>query len=150
MFDIKTKFNVDRDTEKRTFEGVVYDSKLEMRFFRDWILPKMESGEIKECDRQVKFELQEKFIHDGKSVKSIDYIADFVVTYSNGHVTVFDTKGMPDTTAIIKRKLFWHKYPDIDYQWISYSKQDGGWISYDELKKKRNERKKAKKLKEIQ
>ena len=116
-----------------------------MRFYRDVILPKMGSGDILSCEMQVKYELQQKFSHDDKTVLPINYIADFVVEYKNGHITVFDTKGMPDNVAILKRKMFWFKYPDIDYQWISYSKIDGGWVAYEKVKQGRKERKKSKK-----
>lgn len=79
----------------------------------------------------------------------INYIADFVVTYKDGHVTVFDTKGCPDSVAILKRKMFWYVYPDIDYQWITYSKVDSdgtddNWVLYDKVKQGRKERKKSK------
>lgn len=125
---------------------------MEMKFYRDWVLPKMESGLIAKCDMQVKFELQEKFTHDGKKVLPINYIADFVVTYKDGHITVFDVKGMPDNVALLKRKMFWYKYPDIDYQWICYSKidsdgTDGGWVLYEKVKQGRKERKKNKQQK---
>ena len=61
---------------------------------------------------------------------------------------VIDTKGMPDATAKLKRKLFWYKYPDIDYQWVTYSKKyasgNGGWIEYDKLSKLQRDAKKTK------
>ncbi len=112
--------------------------------YRDFILPKMESGEIVKCDLQVTFELQEKFEHDGKTVLPITYIADFVVTCADGHMIVYDCKGMPDNVALLKRKLFWHKYPKIDYRWLSYCATDGGWVSYETVKRGRKERKKNK------
>lgn len=128
--------------------GVEYDSISEMRFYRDWILPKMESNQITACSRQVKYELQEKFTHDGKTVLPINYVSDFTVTYKDGHEVVYDVKGCPDNIALLKRKLFWHKYPDTDYQWMSYSKVDSldgsGWVSYDVVKQGRKERKKTK------
>lgn len=49
-----------------------------------------------------------------------------------------------DSVALMKRKMFWFKYPDVDYRWITYSKIDGGWVDYDDLKKARKERKKLK------
>lgn len=148
----KTKFNVDKNTEKRTYDGVVYDSRIEMMFYRDCVLPKIEAGEIIECKRQVSFELQpafEKTDKTGKTqkVRSIDYVADYVITYKNGITEVIDIKGCPDTTALLKRKMFWYKYPDIVYRWISYSKCDGGWIEYEDLKKARKARKLVKKSK---
>lgn len=145
----RTKFNVSKDREKRTYNNICFDSIVEMKFYRDWILPKMESGDIVNCELQKKYELQEKFTHDNKNVLPINYIADFVVTYEDGHITVFDTKGMPDNVALLKRKLFWHKYPLVDYQWICYSKidsngDDDGWVLYEKVKQGRKERKKNK------
>lgn len=150
----KTKFNVDKDVAKRTYDGIVFDSVLEMRYYRDFVLPRLGSGELAKCELQVPYTLQEKFKHvdaDGKlvSVRAITYVADFVLTWSNGLVQVIDTKGMPDTTAKLKRKLFWYKYPDIDYQWVTYSqkyaKETGGWIEYEKLAKIRRDAKKVKK-----
>ena len=141
----RTKFNVDKDKSKRTYNGIVFDSVLEMKYYRDVICPKVESGDITDVKLQVKYELQPKFIHDNKTVQAINYVADFVVTYSNGLVEVLDTKGYPDSTALLKRKLFWYRYPDLVYKWICYSKIDGGWVEYEYLKKERAERKRNKK-----
>lgn len=113
-----------------------------MKYYRDVILPSMESGDIYDVQLQVKYELQPKFIHDNKIIQPINYVADFVVTYSNGTVEVIDTKGCPDSTALIKRKLFWYVYPNIVYKWICYSKIDGGWVEYEQVKKGRAIRKK--------
>ena len=105
----------------------------------------MESGEIVSTERQVTYELQPKFKRNEKTVLPINYVADFVVTYKNGNQQVIDTKGMPDSVALLKRKMFWFKYPEIDYIWISYVKKFGGWIEYDDAKKMRNQEKRDKK-----
>lgn len=138
----KSKFNVDKDKAKRTYNGIVFDSVLEMKYYRDVICPKVESGDITDVKLQVKYELQPKFIHDGKSVQAINYVADFVITYSNGIVEVIDTKGCPDSVAILKRKLFWYHYPTVDYKWITWVKKFGGWIDYEEYKRLKREEKK--------
>ena len=39
--------------------------------------------------------------------------------------------------------MFFHKYADIDFKWMSWTKTTG-WIEYDELQKIRREAKKAK------
>lgn len=144
----RTKFNVDKDAEKRTCNGIVFDSVLEMKYYRDVILPKKESGEITYYELQKKYILQDGFERNDKKILPITYIADFYIEYLDGHSAVIDIKGYPDTTAKIKRKLFWYKYPDIDYQWISYIKKFGGWGNYDEFNKLRRERKRQKKLEE--
>jgi len=50
--------------------------------------------------------------------------------------------------ALLKKKIFEGKYPDVDIRWISWSKQDGGWILYDDLVIARKQRKKAKQSKQ--
>jgi len=120
-----------------------------MRFYRDWIKPRMISGEIVDSKRQIPYELQKSFKRDGKTVLAITYVADYVLTFSDGHVIVFDVKGSPDNIALLKRKLFWYRYPEIDYRWICYSQidsdgKDDGWVLYEKVKQGRKERKKAK------
>ncbi len=133
----RTKFNVDKDELKRTHNGIVFDSQLEMKYYRDVLCPMMESGEVTKVELQKKYELQPGFMRNGKKVLPITYVADFYVEYADGHVEVVDTKGLPDNVAKIKRKLFWRRYPDTDYKWITYLKKFGGWIEYDEAKKLR-------------
>lgn len=141
----RSKYNVDKDKDKRTYNDIVFDSVLEMKFYRDVICPNVESGSIKNCEMQVAYELQPKFEHDGKKVKAITYVADFVITDKDDNVIVIDTKGMPDSVSKIKRKMFWYIFPDINYKWIGYSKIDGGWVDYEDIKKGRAARKKVKK-----
>lgn len=116
-----------------------------MKYYRDVVCPLEESGDVVYCELQKPYELQPKFEHDNKTVKSITYVADFFIRYKDGHEEVIDTKGCPDQTAILKRKMFWYVYPDVTYRWVSFSKRDGGWIDYDVLKKKRAARKREKK-----
>lgn len=139
----KSKYNVDKNTEKRTFQGIIFDSVMEMKYYRDVLCPQVESGEIIKCERQKPYVLQPGFLRNGKKVLPIIYVADFCIHFKDGKEIVIDVKGCPDSTANIKKKMFWYHYPDIDYRWISYSKQDGGWIDYQVLKKNRRERKKA-------
>ena len=139
-----SKFNVDMDTEKRTYGGVVFDSVLEMRFYRDVLCPLEKSGDIVCCELQKPYELQPEFVHDDKKVQPIKYVADFFIRYKDGQEVVIDTKGCPDKTALLKRKLFWYKYPNVTYRWICYSKVDGGWCDYEFVKKQRAKRKREK------
>lgn len=145
MVFIKNKYNVS-DKSKRTYNGIVFDSMLEMKYYRDYILPRIESGEIIDVKLQVKYELQPKFVYDGKTVQPIYYIADFVIMYSDKKVEVIDIKGCPNAAAVLKRKMFWYVYPELTYKWICYSKIDGGWVEYDYVKKQRALRKKEKEM----
>lgn len=144
----RTKFNIDKDKEKRTYDGIVFDSVLEMKYYRDVVLPKKESGEITFYELQKKYILQDGFIRRGKRVLPITYVADFYLEYADGHSEVIDIKGCPDATAKLKRKMFWYRYPELDYLWISYTKKFGGWGDYDTYNQLRKNAKREKKLKE--
>ena len=141
----RSKYNVDKDTAKRTYNNIVFDSVLEMKYYRDVILPNVESGLIKHYELQKEYELQPKFTHNGKTVLPIKYVADFYIEYTDGHKEVIDTKGLPDSVALLKRKMYWYHYPDVDYKWITYVKKYGGWLDYDTVKKLRSQEKKNKK-----
>lgn len=143
----RTKFNVDKDVDGRTFDGVVFDSALELRYYRDVLLPLVESGDVVEYELQKPYELQPKFVHDGRTVQAIKYVADFYIKYADGREEVIDIKGFADATALLKRKLFWYTFPELNYIWLTYSRPDNGWIEYEDLKKARAARKKEKKAK---
>ena len=140
----RTKFNVSKDTSKRTYDGIIFDSELEMKYYRDVLLPLVQSGEIVKYELQKPYELQPKFKHNGKTVQPIKYVADFFIVYKDGHEEIIDTKGQPDNIAILKKKMMWYKYPDIDYKWVTFVKKFGGWIEYDEYKRLKREEKRKK------
>lgn len=139
-----TKYNVSKNIENRTYNGIVFDSVMEMKYYRDVILPLEESGEITKYELQRPYTLQPKFVHDGVTIKPIIYKADFYIEYADGRVEVIDTKGCPDSQAKLKRKMFWYVYPELTYRWVCYSKIDGGWVDYDIVQKARRERRAAK------
>ena len=131
--------------QERTYKGIQYDSKTEMLFYVEYVEPKLESGEITKVERQVTYTLQDGFVnYDGKKVLPIKYKSDFNCTYKDGHLVVYDVKGQADSVSKLKRKMFWNKYPDLDFKFVGRSLVDGGWLEYDELCKKRKERKKKK------
>lgn len=144
----RTKFNVDKDKDKRTFNGIVFDSLLEMKYYRDALLPMVESGEVTKYELQKKYVLQDGFERNGKKVLPITYVADFYMEYADGRIEVIDTKGMPDGVAKLKRKLFWFRYPSVNYIWMTYLKKFGGWITYEDAQTLRKEEKRNKNKKE--
>lgn len=130
-----SKFNVSKNVNERTFDNISFASKLEMRFYQEVVLPKVGTGEIKTFQLQRPYELLPTFVHNGKKIRSIVYVADFYLVFDDGREEVIDTKGFADATAKLKRKLFWYKYPNINYRWVTYVKKYGGWIDYDEYQK---------------
>lgn len=143
-----SKYHVDttkKGIEKRTYNGETYDSLTELNFLKEWILPKMESGEILRYERQIPFILQEGFIHKNKKILPIKYVSDYIVYWKDGSRTVFDVKGNPDNTSKLKRKLFWKAYPTEEYIWMCRNIKYGDethWLTYEDLESKRKADKK--------
>ena len=150
----KSKFyrHKQKGIEKRTYNGITFDSELEMKYYRDVLLPMQEAGTIKYIKRQPEYLLQDKVEHFDRKYSRIIYKADFeVVTAGSSKKIAIDVKGtygynIADQVAILKRKLFAAKYPDIKLNWVTYCKKYGGWISWDDYNGYRREEKKAKKI----
>lgn len=136
----------DKGKSDRTYKGIQYDSLLEMRFYKEVVEVGLENGTIIDCQRQAKYELQPKFKHNDKNILAVNYVADYVLTYKDKSVIVWDVKGgLVDPIAKLKKKLFHYKYPEVDYKWIGHCTLDNGWQEYDIIEKGQRERKKAKK-----
>ena len=119
-----------------------------MLFVKEFIEPKLESGEIKSYERQIEYVLQDKFKYKGKNILPIKYRSDFNVIWSDGTLQVFDVKGNPDNMSLLKRKMMWFKYPETNLTFICRNLKYGGWVEYDTLKKLRKEAKKINRSKE--
>lgn len=93
---------------KTTVGSVTFDSGLEAkRYTQLKMLEK--AGTIKNVQIQPKFRLMDSYKYDGKTIRAIDYIADF--TYKeNDKVIVEDVKGIKTQAYAIKKKLFIRKY----------------------------------------
>lgn len=141
----KDKYNNGKDERsklKRTFEGTTFASELEMRFYRDYLLPLKEQGVITKIIIQPSYVLQERYQKYGKTILPIKYVGDFEVYFNDGRIITYDPKGFASPEAILRRKIFDKVYPDKVLEWICWSACDGGWVSYDSLKKFRAKRKK--------
>ena len=99
---------------KTTVDGIRFDSQLEAKRYSE--LKIMEkAGAIQNLERQFKFELQESFKKNGKTIRAITYVADFV--YYDVYlkkVIVEDAKGMETDVYKLKKKMFEYKYPDLE------------------------------------
>jgi hypothetical protein len=85
--------------EERTFDGIKFDSKLEMNMYR-----KLKELNIP-FERQPEFVLQEGFEHDGRKERPIKYVADFRITAPDGSSLVVDAKGVRTRLFELKRKM---------------------------------------------
>lgn len=100
---------------KTVVDGITFDSKKESDYYCQLKMLKM-AGEIDDFELQVPFELQPKYKRDGRIIKAINYIADFVVIYKDGHKEVVDVKGTLTDVYKIKKKMLLYKYKDIIFK----------------------------------
>ena len=102
---MQSKYNVG-DKSGRTYDGIVFDSALEIKYYREIVLQGIADGNIVDFELQKSFVLIPSFERNGKKERAIKYVCDFYVVYKDGHTEVIDIKGMPTEKALIKRKLF--------------------------------------------
>jgi hypothetical protein len=143
----RSKFNVDtskKGKEKRTYEGITFDSEVELKAYKEHLLPLKTKGVVKEITFQPKFTLQPRYEKNGKKILPIYYVADFEIDFSDGHTEIWDIKGMAQPEAKLKRKMFDYIFPDKFLRWIGYSKIDGGFVDMEKIEAGRKLRKKAK------
>ena len=89
---------------KTTVGGITFDSGLEAKRYKQLKLLE-DAGAIKNLILQPKFRLMDSFKYNGKTIRAIDYIADFMYE-EDGKIIVEDVKGMRTKDYIIKSKLF--------------------------------------------
>lgn len=94
--------------KKTTVDDIEFDSYMEAKRYRQLVTLEM-AGEISDLVLQPKFRLMDSFRHDGRTIRAIDYVADFMYK-EDGKLVVEDVKGMRTPAYIIKSKLFIKKY----------------------------------------
>ena len=98
---------------KTEFDGIKFASKKEAEYYKNLLLLK-QAGEVIDIKLQPEFELQEGYVKDGKKIRPIKYIADFLVVYKDGHIEIVDTKGYrKDKVYLLKKKLFHYKFKGL-------------------------------------
>ncbi len=97
--------------KKCFYKGMTFDSKKERDYYV--ILEMMlKNKQITDLKTQVKFELQPSFKFNGKTIRSINYIADF--TYiKDGKLIIVDTKGYRTEVYKLKKKMMQYKGLEI-------------------------------------
>lgn len=101
---------------KRTRVGpYVFDSKAEAERYKELHIL-VQGNIISRLELQPVFLLQESFMHNGKRIRSIKYIADFkyITALPNGQIVVEDVKGMETPVFKMKRKMFLKRYSNIE------------------------------------
>lgn len=105
--------------EQKVVDGIKFDSKLEAkRYIQLKLLQR--AGEIKDLRMQAEFVLQPSYKKNGKTIKAIKYIADFVYyDVSEEKTIVEDTKGFRNDVYKLKKKIFEYKYPNLEIKEIT-------------------------------
>jgi hypothetical protein len=96
-------------------DGILFHSKKEADYYSELMMLK-KYGDIVSFERQVPFVLQEGYIINGKKIRPIIYIADFVIEYIDGTEEVVDTKGFRTEIYKLKKKILLYKYPNINFK----------------------------------
>ena len=118
---------------------------MECCYFKE-LLKQKEQGLIKEIILQPSMEIIPAYTKYGRKIRKAIYTPDFLVFYEDGSHKYIEVKGFSKPDADLRRKLWDSKYPD-ELVWITGIKCVKGvyteWVNYDDLKKIRRERRKA-------
>ena len=87
---------------KTAYKGAIYDSAKEAERAAELELLQR-AGKIRNLRRQVKFTLQEGFLYEGRKIRAIEYVADFV--YEADGLIIEDVKGYRTPEYKIKAKM---------------------------------------------
>lgn len=100
-------------SKKTIVDGITFDSKREaQRYCELKMLEK--AGKIVNLELQFSFQLQPPYRKNGKTIRAINYIADFVYQDARSlKIVVEDVKGFKTKEYLLKKKLFEYKYPDL-------------------------------------
>ena len=111
---LQQKCNSKYKAKKTIVDGIRFDSQKEAnRYLELKLLEKQ--GLIKYIDRQTRFELQPSYKKNGKTIRAIYYIADFVYfDKAKKKMIIEDTKGFRTEVYKLKKKIFEYKYPDLE------------------------------------
>ena len=93
------------DSAKRSADGITFASRLEMRVY---LFLKSTIG-LENFSLQPSYEIHPGFRHEGKAVRAIKYVADFLIKDGDEELVV-DAKGMVTPVFKIKEKMFKLKY----------------------------------------
>ena len=99
--------------QRTQYKGISFDSKKECEYYI--YLENLEAqGAISELKRQVRFELQPSFKHNGKTIRAITYVADFTFYDQQGKFHIVDTKGIKTDVYLLKKKMMQYQGHEIE------------------------------------
>ncbi|WP_240335243.1 DUF1064 domain-containing protein [Paraliobacillus sediminis] len=109
--------------KKVVIDGHKFDSKLEAKYYQELLIRKR-IGEIKSFSLQPRYELQPKYKKDNKTIRKIEYVADFEIEHADDSIEIVDIKGHVTKEFAIKRKIFEYQY-DLNLSVLAFNKLEG-------------------------
>lgn len=111
---LQQKGNSKYGAKKVIINGIKFDSQKEGNHYLELKLLEKQ-GLIKDLRIQVRFELQPKYKKNNKTIRAINYIADFVYfDKAKKKMIIEDTKGFRTEVYKLKKKIFEYVYPDLE------------------------------------
>jgi hypothetical protein len=95
------------NNKKVIIDKIKFDSKLEANCYL-FLKP------LFELELQPRFELQKSFKRGSKTIRKIEYVADFKFKIKDKNI-IIDSKGMETPVYKLKYKLLVYKYPEIEF-----------------------------------
>ena len=105
------------NAKKTTVDGITFDSRKEAERYKE--LKALELvGKIDMLELQPRFVLMEGFRYEGKAIRKIEYVADFLYRdLSTLELVVEDVKGVKTDVYKLKKKLFLKHYGN-EYKFV--------------------------------
>lgn len=97
---------------KTVVDGITFDSRAEATRYTELKLLER-AGEISSLVLQPVFELVPGYTKNGRKVRAVKYIADFMYTDRNGQTVIEDVKGVRTKEFALKKKIFEWKYKNL-------------------------------------
>lgn len=114
VVDSKSKYKA----HKTYVNGIVFDSRQEAKRYI-FLKEKERVGSIKDLTLQPRFVLQPAFKKNGKTIRKIEYVADFRYwDCENKEDVVEDVKGFKTDVYNLKKKLFEYRYLSLNLREI--------------------------------
>lgn len=143
-----------RGNKRTEYMCLTFDSQMEANFYR-MLLHQQSQGIISRIELQPEFTLIPAFEKNGKKIRPMKYIADFMVYMPDGAIRVIDVKGHVDAVFANKKKLFDYTYPATTLELVTMRPVKFGglgskgdvtdsryWVDIEELARLRKEEKK--------
>ena len=93
---------------------------------------------------QQSFLITPSYKKNGKTIRKMEYLADFVIQYPDCSTRVIDVKGIETDVFKMKKKLVEYMYPDVTIECVRWVPKESKWMTLKEYKKyTKNKKKKA-------